>query len=316
MANSYISVHDLSADCLYLWTSPSVYDVMGYTSEEMVGMSLAKIVHPDDLLSAVQAVKENIQNDFVATQCINRHMHKDGRPEFDRIRRHHKAFSTNSWDPRALDTENRVFFILNRFTRGLIVMYASSACKSVLHLDPDDIEGKPILLFVRSDALGMFVEQVDLVKAQDTIVSMKFWFQSPNWPCEIPCESVFVASSDGILAVMRVCKPFVRHHFLGYSNLSDSEAVNSSYSTSSTLTSNPSPRTPPDSHLWCPPYVPRSKLNQIKIFELGDDDDDDIRPVVVSEDDPTLIKDSEIASIVPGFKAFIINDDDKDDGES
>ncbi|KAF9346487.1 hypothetical protein BGX26_002001 [Mortierella sp. AD094] len=235
--------------------------------------------------------------------------------ELDRIRRHHEAFSADSWDPGALNTERRVFFILNRYSRGLIIMYASSACEVVLHADPDDIQGKPMLLFVRSDDLGMFVEQLDLVKAKEKIVNMKFWFQSPNWPCEIPCESVFVGSSDGILAVMRVCKPFVRKHFIADRNQSDDETVIPSQLSGSTLSSSPPPGTSPlGFNSWSPPHVSRSKLNQIKIFELGDDHG--IRPVVVQENDPALIRDSKIASIVQGFKGVVIDNADNDDDES
>ncbi|KAF9345678.1 hypothetical protein BGX26_002878 [Mortierella sp. AD094] len=233
--------------------------------------------------------------------------------EFDRIRRHHQAFSADSWDPHALNTEHRAFFILNRFTRGLVIMFASSACQSVLYVDPDDIGGKPMLLFVRSDDLGMFVEQLDLVKGKDKIVCMKFWFQSPNWPSEIPCESIFVGSSDGILAIMRVCKPFIRKHFIEGRYHSNDETASPSPSSVPTQSSNPSPGTTISRFSsWSSPHVSRSKLNQIKIFELGNDDDDDTRPVFVPENDPGLVMDSNIASIVPVFKGFVIDDDGDD----
>jgi len=73
-----------------------------------------------------------------------------------------------------------VCLILNRFTRSLTVMYASSACEMVFHVDPDDITGKPILLYIRADDLASFVEQVDVIKQSASILQIRFWFQSPN----------------------------------------------------------------------------------------------------------------------------------------
>ncbi|KAF9160567.1 hypothetical protein BGX21_011375 [Mortierella sp. AD011] len=157
-------------------------------------------------------------------------------------------------------------------------MYASSACESVFHIDPYDIEGKPILLFVRSDDLEMFVEQLDLVKSQDKIVNMRFWFQSPSWPREIPCEAVFVSSSDGILAVMRVCKPFIRRHLITDRYRSDDEVLATSPSSVSSQLSFPSPGTSSQSRFrsWShsySSYSPKSPIGYIKIFEAGEDDD-------------------------------------------
>jgi hypothetical protein len=94
-------------------------------------------------------------------------------------------------------------------------MYASSACGKVFHVDPDEITGKPVLLYIRSDDMGPFVEQVDVVKESTTISLIRFWFQSPNWPQEIPCEAIIAGTIDGIVAVVRRCNPFVRKRFIG-----------------------------------------------------------------------------------------------------
>ncbi|KAG0239193.1 hypothetical protein BGX31_002968 [Mortierella sp. GBA43] len=94
-------------------------------------------------------------------------------------------------------------------------MHASSACERVFHVDPDEITGKPVLLYIRSDDLASFVEQVDLVKSTTAVAQMRFWFQSPHWPHEIPCEAIIIGTTDGITAVVRRCKPFVRKHLLG-----------------------------------------------------------------------------------------------------
>ncbi|KAG0236344.1 hypothetical protein BGX31_003995, partial [Mortierella sp. GBA43] len=121
--------------------------------------------------------------------------------EFERMRRHHEAFAENAWNHQALEPEARVCLIINRFTRNLIIMYASSACEKVFHVDPDEITGKPVLLYIRSDDMGPFVEQVDLIKSTAAVSQIRFWFQSPNWPQEIPCEGIIIGTTDGIVAV-------------------------------------------------------------------------------------------------------------------
>ncbi|KAF9983013.1 hypothetical protein BGZ75_005535, partial [Mortierella antarctica] len=123
--------------------------------------------------------------------------------EYERIRRHHKAFKANTWNPDGLDPEPRVCLILNRFSRNLGVMYASPSCESILHIDSEEITGRPFLLYVRADDLASFVEQTDVAKSSNMIAHMRFWFQSPYWPQEIPCEAVVLGASDGLVMVMR-----------------------------------------------------------------------------------------------------------------
>ncbi|KAG0202169.1 hypothetical protein BGX28_005250 [Mortierella sp. GBA30] len=130
--------------------------------------------------------------------------------EFARIKRHHEAFKANTWDPNGLEPEPRVCMVLNRYTRGLGVMYASPLCEYVLQVDAEKIVGKPFLLFIRADDLASFVELVDLAKSSDTITHMRFWFQSPGSPQEIPCEAALIGASDGMVLIIRRCKRFVR----------------------------------------------------------------------------------------------------------
>ncbi|KAI8358115.1 hypothetical protein B0O80DRAFT_274461 [Mortierella sp. GBAus27b] len=205
--------------------------------------------------------------------------------EFEGMRRHHQA-SENAWNNQAMEPEARVCLIINRYTRGLTVMYASSACEKVLHVDPDDITGKPILLYVRSDDLAPFVEQVDLAKTTTTISQMRFWFQSPNTRHPIPCEAVIMGTSDGIMALIRKCKPFVRKHFIGSREQYECQSQGSSVSTRWTASSYGStvvsgPFASPSAHPYggyygpgtpSPPRnVPREALNRIRIVELDDE---------------------------------------------
>ncbi|KAF9577668.1 hypothetical protein BGW38_006982, partial [Lunasporangiospora selenospora] len=134
--------------------------------------------------------------------------------EFARMKKHHAAFAANSWDPNSLQTEVRVCLILNRFTRNSVIMYASSAAQLLFNMDPEEMIGIPFLVFIRSDDLASFVDQVDLAKSSNIITHMRFWLQSPNSPNETPCEAMLFGASDGMLVVMRKSRPFYRRKLL------------------------------------------------------------------------------------------------------
>ncbi|KAF9100348.1 hypothetical protein BGX27_000443 [Mortierella sp. AM989] len=373
----FVSFHDLTEKCHFLWASPSVEDVFGYTSEEIVGISPMEMILPSNIDYSKDALKENIMNDLVTSQAITRFRHKNGqtviclvvfsmcydmivssttmlapptsetegyhelrahssvmtrmvntkKEEFARMKRHHEAFqANNTWNAQILEPEARVCLLLNRFTRSLTVMYASSACEKVLHIDPDDITGKPILLFIRSDDLASFVEQMDIVRGTSSIVNMRFWFQSPNLLHEIPCEVVFIGGSDAIITVIRRYKPFVRKYFIGSreqyessSKFSCSTGWSSGYSPSSEqspITSISSSYSTPDSQSgsWPPSFgVNRKTLSRVKIYEL---DDKKARPLrCIPDNDPFLVRDTEVMSQLPEFKEVIVQsyDDDDDD---
>ncbi|KAF9366730.1 hypothetical protein BGX34_009570 [Mortierella sp. NVP85] len=249
--------------------------------------------------------------------------------EFERMKRHHQAFAANTWDHQMMEPEARVCLILNRFTRNITVMYASSACEKVFHVDPDDITGKPILLYIRADDLAPFVEQVNLIKASTSISQMRFWFQSPNRPREIPCEAIIFGAADGIVAVVRRCKPFIRKHLIGSreqyetrsqcsSRSSGSSRWNQQYSSApgseSSASSFPStyngcgftPVTPPQD-------VSRAILDRIRILELCDER---VQPRPISQDYSHLTYERKSVSQVPVFKEVIVQHYDEDDGDN
>ncbi|KAF9151814.1 hypothetical protein BG015_006196 [Linnemannia schmuckeri] len=130
--------------------------------------------------------------------------------EFERIKRHHKAFGANTWNPSTLDPEPRACMILNRFSRNLGIMYASPSCQLIFKIDPDKAIGKPLLVFLRADDLAGFVEQAELAKSSNVVTHMRFWFQSPSCRGEIPCEAMMFGAADGLVAVLRRCRPFMR----------------------------------------------------------------------------------------------------------
>ncbi|KAG9072846.1 hypothetical protein KI688_000626 [Linnemannia hyalina] len=140
--------------------------------------------------------------------------------EFERIRRHHEAFSFpsdawNVWNTGELAPEARACMILNRFSRDLGVMYASPSCEFILQVDPEEIVGKPFLLFIRADDLAAFVQQADIAKSSTVMTHMRFWFQSPNCPHEVPIEAMLFGCADGMVAILRHSRPFTRKRLIG-----------------------------------------------------------------------------------------------------
>lgn len=102
-------------------------------------------------------------------------------------------------------------------------MYASPSCQIIFGIEPDQIVGKPFLLFIRADDLASFVEQVDLAKASNIVTHMRFWFQSPKHRQEIPCEAMLFGAADGMIAILRKCKPFFRKQLLTHSGFYQEE---------------------------------------------------------------------------------------------
>ncbi|KAF8977610.1 hypothetical protein BGZ46_007254 [Entomortierella lignicola] len=372
-AGGFISFHDLSPDIRFLWASPSVFQALGYNQDEIVGMNSYDLVLPDGAGTTHESVKENVKNDLVATQIVNKLRHKDGhiipyvhcfstcydfiasvstiidtsaetlqsfrkhsiamtrmvnskKLELERMKRHHEAFAANTWNYQALEPELRVCFILNRYTRNLVILYASSACDRLLHVDPDEITGKPFLLFIRSDDLAPFVDQMTIVKGTTAVVHMRFWFQPPNLWHETPLEAIFTGSVDGILVVMRRCKPFHRKQLIegGYQNEEPTWGTGDStcpeYSTNGTSptysSSTGSSKSSYDefgfSRWERSLEAHRVDVNKIQIVEI---DEKGARPIDLPENDPSLVREN-TASLAPLFKEMVIQDyqyDDQDD---
>ncbi|KAG0032930.1 hypothetical protein BGZ82_006325 [Podila clonocystis] len=227
-ADNFISFHDLTPEAHFLWASSSITTCLGYEPGEIVDTPAYTVIHPDDISYVKVTHQENMMNEMVGTQIVLRFKAKDDSwvpcmvifslcydyIEFARIKRHHEAFGTNTWNPNGLEPEPRACMILNRFSRSLGIMYASPSCHIIFGVEPDHIVGKPFLLFIRADDLASFVEQVDLAKASNIVTHMRFWFQSPKHRQEIPCEAMLFGAADGMIAILRRCKPFFRKQFI------------------------------------------------------------------------------------------------------
>ncbi|KAF9168998.1 hypothetical protein BGX20_010943 [Mortierella sp. AD010] len=242
--DNYFTINDLSPAALILWASPSIINCLGYEPEEVVGVSPYHLIHPDDITGSRVAHKETLVNEIAGTQLFVRLKRKNGTyipfmalgiicfhyliscltimneedgskatMEFERISRNHKNLSS-TWNPVNFDMELRACLFLNRFTRNLCIMYASPSCGLILNIDPNDLIGKPLLLFIRADDLASFVEQADSAKTTATVRHLRFWFQSPNCHQEIPLEAIFLGAADALIIIFRTCLPFRRKQFI------------------------------------------------------------------------------------------------------
>ncbi|KAF9955355.1 hypothetical protein BGZ72_003807 [Mortierella alpina] len=373
-ANSFIAFNDLTPAATYLWLSPSVEDCIGFTPEELIGVSSYDMLIKDDVAVTKVTHQEHMLNDLVATQIVVRFRHKYGgsvvlnavfsicyefivvcctvmdanestyrqirshsaamtriveskQKVFDRLHRHHKAFKANTWDPSGLEPEPRVCMILNRFSRALGVLYASPSCEFILHINAEEVVGNPFLYYIRADDLPTFVEQVQMAKATNVISHMRFWFQSPNVAQEIPCEAMLFGTPDGMVVVMRRCRPFVRRRLIGAmdphrrwypSPSSISESDQSLYPTpSSSMFTSPSPSPLSDSHFLndnikgfestVGASIDEAKGSVTTTISMGSikriielDGHDDLKPLMpLQPEDPDLVEDA--TALPPGM---------------
>jgi PAS domain S-box-containing protein len=78
-ADNFFAFHDLTPEGRILWVSPSIYDVLGYEPEELVGVSGYDLLCPDDHAEGKEIHKETCMSDLVASQMFTRFKAKDGR---------------------------------------------------------------------------------------------------------------------------------------------------------------------------------------------------------------------------------------------
>jgi PAS domain S-box-containing protein len=76
--NAHDMVAVTTAEGRIRYVSPSAERILGYTPEEMLGMTAADLVHPDDLAAAARNMAEVVANPGVLQTSLIRHRHKNG----------------------------------------------------------------------------------------------------------------------------------------------------------------------------------------------------------------------------------------------
>ncbi|KAI9775030.1 MAG: hypothetical protein M1839_001582 [Geoglossum umbratile] len=76
--------------------------------------------------------------------------------------------------------EPRAALILNRFTRTLTIMYATTALSSIIGLPPEAIVGKSFYECIQENCLQDAIQCLERAKANDSIAYMRFWYRDPR----------------------------------------------------------------------------------------------------------------------------------------
>jgi hypothetical protein len=76
--------------------------------------------------------------------------------------------------------EPRAALILNRFTRTLTIMYATTALSSVIGLPSEAVVGKSFYECIQENCLQDAIQCLERAKANDSIAYMRFWYRDPR----------------------------------------------------------------------------------------------------------------------------------------
>ncbi|KAK8167755.1 hypothetical protein BKA80DRAFT_199788 [Phyllosticta citrichinensis] len=87
--------------------------------------------------------------------------------------------------------EPRAALFLNRFTRTLTIMYATSGIEQVIGISNDEMKGKSFYYCIQENCLEDAVRVLETAKGNDSIAYMRFWFRDPRVqdPHRDPSES-------------------------------------------------------------------------------------------------------------------------------
>ncbi|KAI9824097.1 MAG: hypothetical protein M1832_002166 [Thelocarpon impressellum] len=76
--------------------------------------------------------------------------------------------------------EPRAALFLNRFTRTLAIMYATTALSSVLGVTAEEAKGKSFYECIQENCLHDAIRCLEGAKANDSIAYLRFWFRDPR----------------------------------------------------------------------------------------------------------------------------------------
>ncbi|KAM0714174.1 hypothetical protein Q7P37_010323 [Cladosporium fusiforme] len=220
METTFISIHDLAPEAHFLYSSGSVTDVLGYTPDEILNRSAWDFFSTDELPYArkfhcrcVDMEKAAVlaychvlskSGERVCCECYftivydvmvvcagiyQRGEKSNGRALSAAIVR--RIFSSSPKYSRftppsnAQFNEPRAALLLNRFTRTLTIMYATSTLEQVIGIPPDVIQGRSFYCCIAQSCLQESIKCLENAKSNDSIAYLRFWFRDPRddpWP--------------------------------------------------------------------------------------------------------------------------------------
>lgn len=76
--------------------------------------------------------------------------------------------------------EPRAALFLNRFTRTLTIMYATSGIEQVIGISSEDMKGRSFYYCIAENCLEDAVKCLETAKSNDSIAYLRFWFRDPR----------------------------------------------------------------------------------------------------------------------------------------
>lgn len=76
--------------------------------------------------------------------------------------------------------EPRAALFLNRFTRTLTIMYATSGIEQVIGISGEDMKGRSFYYCIAENCLEDAVRCLESAKGNDSIAYLRFWFRDPR----------------------------------------------------------------------------------------------------------------------------------------
>ncbi|KAH7072375.1 hypothetical protein FB567DRAFT_201421 [Paraphoma chrysanthemicola] len=99
--------------------------------------------------------------------------------------------------PERQTHEPRAALFLNRFTRTLTVMYATSGIEQIIGISGEEMKGKSFYFCIANNCLSDAVRCLESAKGNDSIAYMRFFFRDPR--TQVPDDSVTSESEDDIM---------------------------------------------------------------------------------------------------------------------
>ncbi|CAG8973842.1 hypothetical protein HYALB_00005587 [Hymenoscyphus albidus] len=142
-------------------------------------------IYRNDVTNERRALEApNVQRLFASPPKDPRyHMAEHLRPKFEE-------------PPQESLLEPRAALILNRFTRTLSIMYATSAVESILGLTVDELQDRSFYACIQENCLPEALRCLESAKSNDSIAYLRFWYRDPRTDDEDLEEGMREASAS------------------------------------------------------------------------------------------------------------------------
>ncbi|KAK3082305.1 hypothetical protein LTS18_007861 [Coniosporium uncinatum] len=109
-----------------------------------------------------------------------------------------------SQGPKEQTHEPRAALFLNRFTRTLTIMYATTGIEQILGIPGEHMKGRSFYYCIQENCLEDAVRCLEGAKSNDSIAYMRFWFRDPRFddqataPQDTPSEDDAVQTDESM----------------------------------------------------------------------------------------------------------------------